>query len=214
MVAVKSVGWGAVLAVAGLALGFVFALVFPSTACCGGFGPLMTMVLGFVMGATVGVVAPLVAAAGAGRERDDDHRSFALALVVPPVVLGAAAAAEYGLHLGIDIVPAAVLIGAIAGIATGLAWGYARRQRLRVTPTGALVVTAPLLATAWLLGTALGFDAGGEDVFAPGVFLYLSLILPLQLAAPVSTACSARVALARLDAWPIAGYRPTVKVSL
>lgn len=187
MMALKSLGWGIALAVAGVALGAAYTALFAGDNCCG-FEGLAPMVVGLFVGAATGVVAPLVAAAGGEATSEDDERNVAVALVGAPVVLAALAGVLHVSRLGIDMIPAGLITGTVGGVATGIAWGYARRRDSRITAPGALAVFVTAAAVAVAVGLVVGFDASDENSFAPELFFYLTLIVPLQLAAPVAAA--------------------------
>ena len=187
MVALKSLGWGTALAVVGGALGAAYTMLFAGEGCCGLEG-LAPMVVGLFVGAATGVVAPIVAAAGGDAPEGGDDRKVALALVGAPVVLAVLAGVLHAASFGIDMIPAGLIVGAVGGAATGLAWRYSRRRGLHATATGAATLFVTAAVVAVVTGFVMGFDAGDENSLAPELFFYLTMILPLQLAAPVSAA--------------------------
>ena len=187
MAALKAVGWGVALAFAGLGLGFLYVWLFPGEA-YGGFEGIVPPAIGMFAGAAVGVIASSIASMSSRQARDEDSRMMAIAMVVPPVVLGVFAAGLQALKFGVDIIPASLILGTAGGIGTGLAWAYSRRRGMRAHPAAAVAVWVVLAVTAWLLGKALGAGTGNENSLHPEFFFYLTLIVPLQIAAPVSAA--------------------------
>ncbi len=101
-------------------------------------------------------------------------------------MLVALAVVMYGLDLGIDLLPVGAVVGVASGLATGAAWGFARRRGLRPNVVGVIATWGVLLPGAWFVGRRLGFHV--EDTGAFALFLYLTMILPLQVVAPVSAA--------------------------
>lgn len=187
MAALKATGWGVGLAIAGVGLGFLYTTLFPGDN-YGGLEDIAPIMVGLFLGATTGVVASITATLRSRGAAAADGRAMALAMIAPPVILAAFAAMLQVLRFGVDIIPASLLVGVASGLATGTAWAFAKSRGMRANPMVATAVWVVLTATAWLLGTVLGAGTGNENSLHPELFLYLTMILPLQVAAPVSAA--------------------------
>ena len=185
--ALKAVGWGVALAIAGLGLGFLYATVFAGQRSDGLEGMVPIMV-GLFMGGVTGVVASTTLSFSGSDTAPPEGRGMALAMIGPPVALGLFAVTLQVLRSGVDLLPASMIMGVIGGLGVGGAWAFSKRRGMRANPVVAIVVWGVLAATAWLLGQALGASTANENSLHPEFFLYLTMILPLQIAAPVSAA--------------------------